>query len=188
MNQKSAVITGPTGAVGIALIQKLIVEGYFVYAVIRPDSNRKGNIPVTPAISIIECDISALSKLPDLIKKKCDIFYHLAWEGTTGDARNDKELQDKNVKHALDAVSAAKKLGCGIFIGAGSQAEYGRVEGLLKPDTPTHPENEYGRGKLQAGILTRKLCQECGMKHIWVRILSVYGPHDGENSMIMSSI
>ena len=27
-----------------------------------------------------------------------------------------------------------------------------------------------------------------GMRHIWVRILSVYGPYDGQGSMVMSTI
>lgn len=27
-----------------------------------------------------------------------------------------------------------------------------------------------------------------GLKHIWARILSVYGPHDGEKTMVMSTI
>ena len=30
--------------------------------------------------------------------------------------------------------------------------------------------------------------QKLGMRHIWTRILSVYGPNDGPNSMVMSTI
>ena len=78
-------------------------------------------------------------------------------------------LQNKNVEYALDAVEAAKRFGCHTFIGAGSQAEYGRVEGLLKPDTPTFPEMGYGIAKLCAGHMTRKHAYQLGMNHIWVR-------------------
>ena len=78
--------------------------------------------------------------------------------------------------------------GCKTFIGAGSQAEYGRVEGSLKPDTPAFPENGYGIAKLCAGQLTRILCGQLGIKHIWTRILSVYGPFDGEKTMVISSL
>ena len=83
--------------------------------------------------------------------KDWDVFFHFAWLGTTGAARNDMYLQNQNVRYALDAVAAAKRFGCHAFIGAGSQAEYGQVEGLLTPETPAFPEMGYGIGKLCAG-------------------------------------
>ena len=116
------------------------------------------------------------------------VFYHLGWSGTFGEQRNDAGMQQKNVEYTLDAVRLAKRLGCAHFIGAGSQAEYGRFEGRLTPDTRTLPENEYGRAKLAAGIHSAELCRELGLRHSWVRILSVYGPFDGRNTMIMSVI
>jgi nucleoside-diphosphate-sugar epimerase len=79
-------------------------------------------------------------------------------------------------------------MGCTTFIGAGSQAEYGRVEGYLTPQTPAFPENGYGMAKLCTGQMTRYYCEALGIKHIWTRILSVYGPFDNPNSMVMSTI
>ena len=116
------------------------------------------------------------------------VFYHLGWSGTFGEQRNDAGMQQKNVEYTLDAVRLAMHLGCTHFIGAGSQAEYGRFEGRLTPDTRTLPENEYGRAKLAAGIRSAELCRELGLRHSWVRVLSVYGPFDGRNTMIMSVI
>ena len=97
-------------------------------------------------------------------------------------------LQNKNVKYTLDAVNLAHRMGCRTFVGVGSQAEYGRVSGKLSSLTPTNPENGYGIAKLTASSMSRILCRELGMKHVWARILSVYGEYDGENSMVMSTI
>ena len=36
--------------------------------------------------------------------------------------------------------------------------------------------------------MTREYAHQLGMKHIWTRILSVYGPNDGAQSMVMSTI
>lgn len=116
------------------------------------------------------------------------VFYHLGWSGTFGEQRNDADMQQKNVEYTLDAVRLAKRLGCVHFIGVGSQAEYGRFDGRLTPDTRTLPENEYGRAKLAAGIRSAELCRGLGLRHSWVRVLSVYGPFDGRNTMIMSVI
>lgn len=184
---KRAVITGPTGAVGTALISELIKQKTEVAAVVRPGSKRIGNIPESPLVRIIECDLADLKSLPDKLDG-ADVFYHFGWDGTFGNSRNNMYGQNLNVKYSLDAVEAAAALGCEAFIGAGSQAEYGRFEGCLNADTPTFPENGYGIAKLCAGQMTRILCEQKGIRHIWTRILSIYGPFDGAATMVMSTI
>ncbi|MBR2087060.1 MAG: NAD(P)-dependent oxidoreductase [Oscillospiraceae bacterium] len=185
-NSKAAVVTGCTGAVGIALLQALAAGGYTVYAVLRPDSPRNAAIPQHEAIVPVLCDLRDIRDLPARIPAPCDSFFHLAWGGTTGSARNDMHLQLQNTEAALQAAEAAHALGCRIFVGAGSQAEYGRTNVPLTPERGTFPENGYGMAKLCAGQMTRKLCDAFGMTHIWMRILSVYGAHDGAGTMGMS--
>ena len=188
---KTVIITGATGTIGMALIDKCIEQGTEVIALVNPASNRLDRIPDNRLVRIVKCGLDDFSYADaDLlgIKTGIDAMFHLAWGGTFGDARNDKALQDQNAAYALDAVRLAHRLGCGTFVGAGSQAEYGRVSGKLSADTPCDPENEYGRAKLKASQETRKLCGELGMRHIWPRILSIYGPYDGEKTMVMSLI
>ena len=185
---KRAIITGATGAVGTALIQELIDHNIEILVFCRKGSVRNTQIPENPLVTQKYCDLTELKSVQNDTGKKYDVFYHFAWEGTTGASRNDMYLQNKNVEYALDAVEAAKRFGCNVFIGAGSQAEYGRVEGVLKPDTPTSPEMGYGIAKLCAGLMTREHAHQLGLQHIWVRILSVYGSNDGAQSMVMSTI
>ena len=183
-----AIITGATGAVGTALINELIDYGVEILVFCREGSMRNSLIPNHPLVSKKTCALNQLSDIQNDTGKEYDIFYHFAWDGTTGSARNDMYLQNKNVSYSLDAVSAAKRFGCRTFVGAGSQAEYGRVEDKLRPETPVFPESGYGIGKLCAGQMTREYAHQLGMRHIWVRILSVYGPNDSAQSMIMSTI
>lgn len=188
---KTVIITGATGTIGMALIDKCIEQGTEVIALVNPASNRLDRIPDNRLVRIVKCGLDDFSYADaDLlgIKTGIDAMFHLAWGGTFGDARNDKALQEQNAAYAIDAVRLAHRLGCDVFVGAGSQAEYGRVSGKLSADTPCDPENEYGRAKLKASQETRKLCGELGMRHIWPRILSIYGPYDGEKTMVMSLI
>lgn len=182
------IITGPTGAIGVALIQCLIQKNIEVTAVCRPASKRIRNIPEDGHVRVVECDLDNLLSMRDILTDTYDIFYHFGWAGTFGAIRNDMYLQNKNVRYTLDAVELAKSLGCSTFVGAGSQAEYGRVEGVLTPGTPVFPENGYGIAKLCAGQMSRIKCKEYGIRHIWTRILSVYGPYDGMGTMVMSTI
>lgn len=181
------IITGPTGMIGMALINKCIQEQIQVLAVCHRDSTGISHIPQSRFVKVVEADLSEISRLSQLINDKYDVFYHLAWAGTTGKARNDMYLQNENIKFTLDAVELASQLGCKVFIGAGSQAEYGRYEGRLTPDTPVFPENGYGMAKLCAGQMSRIRCRELGIRHIWVRILSVYGPY-GKGDMISQTL
>lgn len=185
---KRAILTGATGAVGSALIKELIKNNIEVLVLCRENSVRNCNIPIHPLVTKEYCDLSELNVVTNKTGKDWDVFFHFAWLGTTGTARNDMYLQNQNVRYALDAVTAAKRFGCHAFIGAGSQAEYGRVEGLLTPETPAFPEMGYGIGKLCAGQMTREYAHQLGIRHIWARILSVYGPNDGAQSMVMSTI
>ncbi|MBR6147727.1 MAG: NAD-dependent epimerase/dehydratase family protein [Lachnospiraceae bacterium] len=182
------VITGPTGAIGMALIKRCLKENKEVLAICHKGSSRIGQIPADERIRVVEADLVDYADLNLETNNEYDTFIHLAWNGTFGDTRNDMKLQSENIRHAIDAVELANRLGCKNFIGAGSQAEYGRVDKPLRPDTPAFPENGYGIAKLAAGQMTRIRCEQLGIKHIWVRIFSVYGPYDGEYTMVMSTL
>lgn len=184
---KKVIITGATGMIGHALIEYLLNRNIEVLAIIRENNNRKNNLPNHKLLKIAECNLENLSKL-NINENNYDVFFHFAWDGTFGISRNDTTLQMKNVQYTKDAVKLAKKTGCSTFIGAGSQAEFGRVEGIISEDTIPNPENEYGKAKLIASEESRKLANQYNIKHIWTRIFSVYGPYDRMETMIMNTI
>ena len=184
---RKVIVTGATSMIGINLIQKLLSENIKVLAIIRENSKRKSNLPQNSNLEIIECDLENLATL-ELKEKDYDCLYHLAWKATILEERNDVYKQTENIKYTLDALALAKRSNCKKFIGAGSQAEYGRVNDIIKPDTKTNPESGYGISKLCAGQMSRLLANELGIEHVWTRIFSVYGPYDSDNTMIMKSI
>lgn len=185
---KKVIITGPTGAVGVFLIEELIAHDIYVTAVCRENSQNITAIPQSPFVKVLECNLDQLQSLERKLSADYDVFYHFGWDGSFGAARMDLSTQTKNIQYSLDAVELAKKLGCKVFIGAGSQSEFGHVNGVLHPDTPCNPDNGYGVAKLAAGQMTRLKCKEYGIRHNWVRILSMYGPHDKAHTMVMSTI
>lgn len=188
-----AVITGATGMIGIALVEYLLSQGIEVTALIRKNSKKAERLPAHTGLYKAELDLTELSDeaallASKILDRKQDVFFHLGWDGTFGDCRNDMYLQNNNIRYTLDAVRLAHRLECSVFVGAGSQAEYGRTEEKLSASTPTFPENGYGIAKLAAGQMSRILCQSLGIRHEWTRILSVYGAYDTENTMVMSAI
>lgn len=185
---KRAVIAGATGVIGTALLEKLLQENMEVLVLVRRDSKRLSVIPEDSRVMVLYAGMEEYQNLQNDTGKEWEVFFDLAWSGTFGAARNDTELQMQNISYTLDAVKLAKRFGCHTFVGAGSQAEYGRYEGKLNAGIPAFPETGYGIAKLCAGQLSRVLCGQLQMKHIWARILSVYGPGDGSATMVMSAL
>lgn len=175
------ILTGATSMIGIAFIKECILCGTEVVAIAHKNSNRSALIPDSRAVSVIKAD---LDELKELSLPECDAFCHFGWAGTSREERDDPTVQCANISYTLDAAELASRSGCKVFLGAGSQAEYGRVDGKITTETCVQPLTCYGTAKFAAGRLSRRFCDDRGIKHIWTRIFSVYGAGDGENTMI----
>lgn len=183
---KKVVITGATSMIGVALIRECIKHDVEVLAIVRKNTDRLERIPKSNKIKIYKCDLNELLNIK--INNKYDVFYHFAWANTKKIYRDNPLLQEINIKYTLDAVNLAKKLKCYKFIGAGSQAEYGKTNEIIDSETNINPITSYGISKYAAGMLSRKLCQKYGIIHIWGRIFSVYGCYDNEGTMLVYAI
>jgi len=179
---KSIIVTGATGCVGSAVVRMALVHDMFVTCIVHKGSRRLSNLPNDSRVRIVECDLADYHSLE--LEGEYDAFIHLSWEKTFGASRDDAEVQARNIQYTLDACHLAKRCGCKVFVGAGSQAEYGVQTVPLTPDLPVKPESGYGIAKYAAGKLSAMLCKNLGLRQNWVRILSVYGPNDGENTLI----
>lgn len=179
---KKIVVTGATGCVGSAVVRMALAKDIEVTCIVHEGSKRLGNIPQDKRVTIVECNLSGYKNLQ--IEGQYDAFVHLSWEKTFGASRDDADVQMRNIQYTLDACHLAKRSGCKVFIGVGSQAEYGIQSTELTPNMPVNPESGYGIAKYAAGKLSAMFCKTLGMRQNWVRILSVYGPNDGENTLI----
>lgn len=184
---RRAVVTGASGVIGRALLSELVARRVEVLLLLR-NSPRAALIEAHP---LVRREICPLERLRDYGGEDTyDAFFHLGWQGTYGEVREDAVRQTRNVHYAADAAALAARLGCKVFVGVGSQAEYGRVaNGVpLTPDTPCLPFSAYGKAKLAACRETRALCHEKGMRHAWARVLSVYGEWGAPHTLVMRAI
>ena len=185
---RNVLVTGASGMIGATMIEQMLQEGLAVTAIIRPGSSKRSNLTEHENLKIIECDVNHLLSLKGQIVKGYDTFYHFAWNGTYGAARDEAYLQEQNIKNTIDAVELAHFAGCMTFVGAGSQAEFGKVSGIISDTLGKNPTTGYGIAKYAACVLSKLHCEKYGMRHSWGRVLSAYGPKDNAYTMIMSSI
>lgn len=182
------IISGATSSIGIALCEECVTNGIGVVAIIRPESSKCSLIPKSNLIEIVESELSDY----DSINSEgihADAFFHLAWASTDGAAARDNTYdQADNIQAILKAVELAERCKCKVFVGAGSQAEYGRTDEVLTGDTACKPETAYGMTKLCAGMLSRLMCRQKGIDHVWTRILSAYGPNCSKRTVISYTV
>ena len=150
---KKAIVTGAAGFAGANLVEALIKKNYEVYAVVKPNSSHNERIAGDARIKIVPLDMSEYDKLPTAINEECDSFFHMAWFGD----RNNFAIQKNNIEYTLTALKAAKDLGCRIFVGTGSQAEYGVKDSLITEDSVPMPYCSYGSAKLAACYLSKNI-------------------------------
>ncbi len=184
---KKVVMTGGSGPVGLALIRKLLAEGIEILLFQRKDSLKSMYLPEHELLHVEYC---LLEELKDYTPAASDydVFFHMGWAYTDACYRNDLEKHFKNVLYTCDAVELAQRMGCHTFIGAGSQAEYGRHDGALRADTCCRPENAYGVMKLSACHAARLACEKRKIRYMWTRITSAYGIFDNIYSVLISNI
>ena len=158
-----------------------------MFGIVRPDSAKINLIEDIDGLKIINLDFDKmkfndflcindldLSKnLSDLKEKNCDItFLHFGW-GSTLDRSNFMN-QMLNVDMSMKVLEFAKILGAKRFIFAGSQAEMS--------------ESAYGLAKKQFATFAEDKIKGSDMNFIHLRIFSVYGEGDRDNSLIMTLI
>lgn len=171
---KTAIVTGASGFLGCWLISELNERQVSVVAVVRATSN-VSELSKFPNVTLVYCDMENIEQLPILVNVDADVFYHLAWSGSTGNDRADYDLQLKNANISVKAVAVAKQLGCTRFVGAGTLAELDCLaysgEDYAKPATVT----AYATAKIASHFFTKAECAAIGIDHIWAYIPNTYG-------------
>jgi UDP-glucose 4-epimerase len=180
-------LTGATGVIGLALIEELCVRSYEVLVLASPGSPRNSSLAgmTSPAVRWQECGLSDYESFP--CNERFDAMIHMAWSGGMDRWNIDLNLHSAR-QHAM-AVRLAARLGCHTFIGTGSQAECGPQTSPLSGDTRCTPSTPFGAAKNLARDLARiEASKGQGMRFIWARILSIYGPRDRETAMVTATL
>ena len=176
-------VTGGGGFVGSYLCQSLVEAGHTVAVLIR------GSLPwrleaLMDRLSVIRGDLQLISAWKgQLMEFAPDAIAHSAWTGVANFDRNNPD-QIRNIGWTADLLRLGHRAGARVFLGLGSQAENGIQPAPIGPDSPTAPTTLYGETKLATGRLTARLAEIEGVRFVWMRVFSIFGPSDHPYWMI----
>lgn len=182
---KKALVTGANGFIGSLLTDELIKNGVEVIALDLQGHNN--NIP--KAAKTVEFDIHNCAELPHKIPDRdIDIIFHLAWIGSSGNARGNYALQLDNVKCTCDIVKAAAQMNIKRFVGAGTIKQMDCIECAKKDGYSPDLIHNYGAAKISAQFMSKAVTNNEGIEHIWCLFPSVYGVGDSTTNFINVTI
>ena len=186
---KKAIVVGGAGFVGNAVVRELLSRGAAVDVVVRPGFDSSKNKRLCGLnVNTVECDIKNIRLLPELLSgSRYDVFYQFAWEGLFNEPLLDYAVQINNIKYNMDAIAAAKALGCERFIGAGSISQYElrMLEGQINP----HDKHRvYKTAKMASEYMGRAVAAREGIAFFWPVITNIFGEGEQSPRLINSMI
>ncbi|MBL7043930.1 MAG: NAD(P)-dependent oxidoreductase [Pirellulaceae bacterium] len=183
-------VTGSSGFVGSHLLAQLLAESRRYQAAIlrRPGSNPWRIAPLLKHVETIVGDLTEPTSIDQQLRKFApQVVVHLGWQGVTG-RRYDDTTQLDNINNSINLLRMSAAAGASVWIGLGSQAEYGPCHGTIAEDTPCHAMTLYGAAKLSVCQVARHFCAVHDMRFAWLRLFSCYGPGDHADRMIPNLI
>lgn len=177
-------VTGASGFIGSYVSRQLAALGHDVLVLSRePEPWRLADLRAS--IALVRGDLDDQEAWFDQLRAFApDAVAHLGWAGVGNFDRNNF-AQARNIGWTTELLERSAHCGARVFVGVGSQAEYGfnlNSQGMERPTTL------YGEAKLAAGRMAAQYSIHLNMRFAWARIFSIYGPTDHPYWMVPSLI
>ena len=175
MTTGSVLVTGGTGFLGHALVERLLSVGNLVKALARSDasSSALGALGAEP----VRGDVLDLEALAEAMRG-CDVVYHAAGANAFC-LRDPSPMFEVNVRGSRNVVLAAARAGVRRVVYTSSAATLGEASGTIGSEGSPHRGwflSDYERSKFEAEQAVFATARETGLDVVSVNPASVQGP------------
>ena len=168
----TTLVTGGTGFLGGHLVSRLLERGESVRVLVRREADGSALAGTELALGDVR-DRAAVERAVD----GCACVYHLAGL-TTRERHSRAEFLAVNAAGTEIVASAAARTGARRIVLASSTSVYGGLARCheIGEDAPLRPDTPYGRSKVEAERVVRRVEGETGLAAVVARIGSTLGP------------
>ena len=173
----TAIVTGGAGFIGSHLVDRLLADGYRVFAV--DDLSTGVRERVAPEAELVELDIVDFAALEALAKSaKPERIFHLGAQSVVTVSVADPWRDcDVNVKGTLNVLQVAREHGAPVVFSSTGGALYGDEAPMPTPESqPPAPLAPYGASKWAGEAYLLTWASASGLPHAVCRLGNVYGP------------
>src|SRR6266496_494701 len=175
MTNGSVLVTGGTGFLGRALVERLLGVGDHVKALARSDASTS-ELAVLGA-DAVRGDVLDLEALAGAMRG-CDVVYHAAGANAFC-VRDPSPMFEVNVRGSQNVVRAAARAGVRRVVYTSSAATLGEASGTIGSEASPHRGwflSDYERSKFEAERAVFATAREAGLDVVSVNPASVQGP------------
>jgi len=180
-------LTGPTGFIGAAFIQRALQSGHQIAGLIIPSENIPAHLPVTADLAWIR---GTLDEAPwDTIRHfQPDVCVHTAWVTAPGVYLESPDNY-KFLESTIRFLAKVRELGTKHIVGLGTCIEYQITDRKLSEDnTPIVPTTTYARCKNDLRLRLETDAKAEGFLTCWCRVFYPYGPREHPSRLCSSII
>lgn len=185
----TVLVTGGTGFIGSALVERLVAGGAHVVCLARADSPRRARLGA--GVRVIDVGDGSTATLAAALQsalagETLDVVYHLAAAGVSPDARAHEPLIAGTVALTCNLIAALADRPPRRFVHVGTCSEYAPIDApaLLREDHPLAPTSLYGAAKASAWLCGSLLAARVGVPLVGVRLFGVYGPGEAPSRLV----
>lgn len=181
------VLTGVTNRLGAEICQYLVSNQQEVYAICNASKTLTATLPESDLFHVIYLYKPEYRYIKDQIPN-ADVLVNLDWEETVSDEKSSKENLALCIDTNMDALVAARNMGCKLFVNTGSYEEYGITKEKQSERTLLFPLSENGRAKKVIEEMASEYLRFVGIKYLHLRLFSIYGLFEQHDSLITMCI
>lgn len=175
---RRALITGATGYIGSNLVHHLLVQGWDIHIVIRPNSNLQLLDTVLNNVTVHQHDGTSSSMIALLANAKPDIVFHLASLFLAQHKAEDIEaLISSNLLFSTQLVEAMAVNGVRYLINTGTSWQHYNNEAY-------NPVNLYAATKEAFEVILDYYVKAKEVSVISLILFDTYGPNDPRQKLI----
>jgi len=170
--QMKVLVTGATGFIGFELSRRLAERGFSPRLMVRRPE--RGLLLRNLEAELVYGDLNSPRSLERAVEGM-DTVIHLGARATFEESRL---LRPTIVEGSVALMEAAAAAGVSNFVYASSLFVYPGSPDPIDASTPTNPQLDYGRAKVEAEERLGEIAQRSGMRLAVIRLPHVYGARD----------